>query len=356
MKTRHLALIPLAWLALVAAAQQDGPAPAAVPSASATQPAQAAADDEDDEDGGGRVVGGEDADAYQNRWQAELFSRHFYSQQDVAEDTQARLRGEESLMLSDKDPWEMKHRCGGVYIGDNFVLTAAHCIGKKSNPNAVADFKEKQLIRLGTADLASEGLVYAPADVAVHEEYYNNKMDAPANDIAIIRITPFNDAAKRARIENLAIRVLDPARGDRRVAALDNLRVTGWGRTLARLSSGSLEMLADGKTRNPMSRRLQQVNLTARPAACTGLAGYKEHLEGKIICAMGARGKDSCNGDSGGPLTRAQGAADRVLVGLVSYGKGCAQAGQPGTYTDVAAFATWIAGKKTLMAQSAGRR
>ncbi len=350
MKRNLLILVPLAWFALVAARQDATmPPPSPTPEAS-PEPSQAPPGADVGDDGGGRIVGGEDADKTSNQWQAEIFSSHVYTQKDIADDTLARSRGQENFLLDQKKPWEMTHRCGAVYIGDNFVLTAAHCIGD------VTTFKSNRRIRLGTLDLASEGLVYSVGDVVVHDPYFNNNMDAPSDDIAIIRIVPFNAAAKRARIERFAIRPLDPSRGDRPVAALDNLRVTGWGRTLARRSSGNLEFAADGKTRNPMPGMLQQVNLIARPAACTSLPGYQQRLIGKIVCAMGTAGKDSCNGDSGGPLTRAQGTGGRVLVGLVSWGKGCAQPGQPGTYTDVSAYLDWIALRKAQMSQSAMRR
>lgn len=50
--------------------------------------------------------------------------------------------------------------------------------------------------------------------------------------------------------------------------------------------------------------------------------------------------------DSGGPLryigTSAAGTPEAVLVGIVSFGAGCAQRNLPGVYTNVATYATWI--------------
>ena len=43
-------------------------------------------------------------------------------------------------------------------------------------------------------------------------------------------------------------------------------------------------------------------------------------------------------GDSGGPLTNDQ----NELVGIVSWGRGCARAGYAGVYTRTANYINWI--------------
>jgi len=52
-------------------------------------------------------------------------------------------------------------------------------------------------------------------------------------------------------------------------------------------------------------------------------------------------GKDSCRGDSGGPLFTWKG-KKAVLVGVVSRGKGCANVDQAGVYTKVTSHLDWI--------------
>lgn len=52
-----------------------------------------------------------------------------------------------------------------------------------------------------------------------------------------------------------------------------------------------------------------------------------------MICAGVPDGtKDSCFGDSGGPLTDSKG----TLIGIVSWGIDCADKNYPGVYTRVA--------------------
>lgn len=66
------------------------------------------------------------------------------------------------------------------------------------------------------------------------------------------------------------------------------------------------------------------------------------------ICAGGQRGKDSCRGDSGGPLmtvasSRKNGQPNWYAVGVVSFGPSpCGMQGWPGVYTKVADYVPWI--------------
>lgn len=67
------------------------------------------------------------------------------------------------------------------------------------------------------------------------------------------------------------------------------------------------------------------------------------------ICAGGELGKDSCRGDSGGPLMYAftePGALNWFVTGIVSFGPSpCGLQGWPGVYTKVSEYVPWIISK-----------
>ncbi|KAG6616255.1 Serine protease trypsin-like protein [Phytophthora cinnamomi] len=62
------------------------------------------------------------------------------------------------------------------------------------------------------------------------------------------------------------------------------------------------------------------------------------------VCAGGVAGKDSCVGDTGGPLIKENGAGDKddVLVGLVSWGYDCGDKGFPTVYSRVSSAVKWL--------------
>ncbi|XP_035202107.1 transmembrane protease serine 5 isoform X4 [Oxyura jamaicensis] len=75
---------------------------------------------------------------------------------------------------------------------------------------------------------------------------------------------------------------------------------------------------------------------------CNSSCMYEGELTARMLCAGYPQGKiDACQGDSGGPLVCQDDLTWR-LVGVVSWGQGCAEPNHPGVYTNVAQLLPWI--------------
>lgn len=66
-----------------------------------------------------------------------------------------------------------------------------------------------------------------------------------------------------------------------------------------------------------------------------------------MLCAgEKAGGKDACQGDSGGPLqvARSDNPCLFDIIGVTSFGKGCANANTAGVFTRISEYVPWIEG------------
>ncbi|XP_069823984.1 ovochymase-2 [Dendropsophus ebraccatus] len=233
-------------------------------------------------------------------------------------------------------PWmaSLKHNgnhfCGGTIISDTYILTAAHCISAK-HPM----FKIR--VYVGDHDFsveeASEQSFFLKA-VFKHPNFNPGK---PFNyDIAILELMGKIQFGKNIQPACL------PNPDD--VFLAGSLCITlGWGR------------LQEG---GHVPNRLQQVALP--------LIEYKRCLKimesvdrhlgfDTVICAGYPEGqKDACQGDSGGPFLCQRSQGRWVLIGLTSWGLGCARKwsdnrlqprdkrGSPGIFTDIQRLLNWL--------------
>ena len=106
---------------------------------------------------------------------------------------------------------------------------------------------------------------------------------------------------------------------------------SGWGT----LSSGS----------SALPNILQKVDVPlVNTADCNSAAAYGGDITDRMVCAgLQAGGKDSCQGDSGGPLFASEADGSFKLVGVVSWGEGCARPNKYGVYSKVNIMVDWIA-------------
>lgn len=252
----RIAVLPCLILTLAGAASQT----VSPPPPSAMVPPPASDLQEDD----GRIVGGIAADPNSAPWQAEIYSTYAYTADDLASD--ARLPPDERAYLAARSPWERAHRCGAVYIGDGWLLSAAHCFaGIRADP--LTGWR----IRLGAYDLSrsDDGVTYAIERVAVHRGFTGA---APyADDIALLHVVADTRTRARPDAPVQAIRLAGP--NDRPIAAYEWLRVTGWGSTKPRDAvPGALAR--DGSI-NHAAVILQQIDIRLQTPACATVPAYR---------------------------------------------------------------------------------
>ncbi|WP_194201903.1 S1 family peptidase [Glycomyces albidus] len=196
-------------------------------------------------------------------------------------------------------PWERQF-CGGSVIAADVVLTAAHCVEDVTDPETLVVFS-------GSVDLESDAVVETSV-AAVHvAEDYNDPI-AMANDWALLKLDEPVD--------------VDPIPLSTDPAEFGALETAGWG---------------DTGEEYPTVAHWVEVPFVG-DADCE--AAYPGEVDAaSMLCAGDVEngGVDSCQGDSGGPIM-AEEDGELILAGVVSWGYGCAEPGNPGVYAEVADF------------------
>ncbi|GAA4839252.1 S1 family peptidase [Saccharopolyspora rosea] len=188
--------------------------------------------------------------------------------------------------------------CGGSLVAPNKVLTAAHC----TSDQQAGDIN---VVSGRTTMSSQDGTVSKVTNIWVHPKYQDASkgfdvsvltLDAPVKE-APIQLAKADDAGYKPDSQ---------------------ATILGWGNT----SEGGQQ-----------SDHLKQATVPVN-ADATCKAAYQEYTPDAMVCAgLPEGGVDTCQGDSGGPLV----VGDR-LIGVTSFGNGCARPKQPGVYARVGAY------------------
>ncbi|MEO1251672.1 MAG: trypsin-like serine protease [Pseudomonadota bacterium] len=203
--------------------------------------------------------------------------------------------------------------CGGTLIAQRWLLTAAHCFFNRYDERI--DDAGVQ-VQVGGAPLYSSPFIKVD-EVITHEDYDPNGKEF---DIALVKLERDSGGQPIALSDSPASDPVFPPGA--------SARALGYGET----SYGG-----------DISYALREVTL---PVIDNGYCAAKMTTiyDSNICAGYELGGKDSCKGDSGGPLIVADSANQYYQIGIISWGKRCAEKGKYGVYSRVSSYTDWING------------
>lgn len=223
-----------------------------------------------------------------------------------------------------------QHICGATIVNSKWIITAAHCIIDGPRASSYRVVVGRHSLNKFGANTRRHSL----ARVIVHPKWVGDYEDEMSNDIALLELkTPiaFNEYVQPAclpdNVSSNPTGLYQPG-----TQAL----ISGWGE----MDPKAPEQQEPG--RSPSILRAAAIPLIDWNACKNANFLYQEMVTETMTCAgFMTGGVDGCQGDSGGPLVSVvDGKA--TLIGVVSWGIGCAAPKNPGIYTNVAYELDWI--------------
>ncbi|XP_067849442.1 transmembrane protease serine 3 isoform X3 [Heptranchias perlo] len=223
-----------------------------------------------------------------------------------------------NLSVAGQWPWQAslhfdgQHLCGGSIIASQWIATAAHCVVEFI-------FLSSWKVYVGIVEQPlTDSSSYIVEKIIHHKKYKGRTYDYDIALIKLERLLTFNDWIQPICLPNSG---QDFAEGK-------TCWISGWG-------------LTDEGDEISLSLREAQVPLISNHV-CSWPEVYHKRITSRMICAGYLQGGiDSCQGDSGGPLACSENNAWK-LVGITSWGAGCANENKPGVYARVTEYLDWI--------------
>nr|ACR16004.1 serine protease 2 [Mamestra configurata] len=203
--------------------------------------------------------------------------------------------------------------CAANILTSRYVLSAAHCF-----EGALFQINYRR-VRAGSSYRNIGGILSHASANYNHPSYGLNGFDGDISVIRLIEPLQYSPVVQQGTIIAQGVNIPD------------NLPVVhaGWGTTS---QGGQLSSVLRNVTIYTINNKLCAARYLTLPRPLV--------VTENMICAglLDIGGKDACQGDSGGPLYFGD-----ILVGVVSWGHGCANATFPGVSTAVSPYTNWIA-------------
>ena len=202
--------------------------------------------------------------------------------------------------------WWGGHFCGGSLVREDWVVTAAHCV-QGSSPSSI-----DVVIGLHNVNGTTGNRTVGVEQIIIHPQYSGNSLN---NDYALLLLDePITD------FEPIQL-CTDTVHDEEPVIST----TMGWGAT----SSGGSS-----------SNFLLEVDVPIDDS-CGSYSN--SDITNNMVCAgFNSGGYDSCQGDSGGPLIMTNSDGEYELIGIVSWGYGCAEPNYPGVYSKIHSRLDWF--------------